>query len=436
MKKLFIISCLLFLVGIVPALAEGFIPVYWIAGKVGGVPAGTKVYFYKDAIDLANPATFTLGVTDADGNYRLNAFGPDQNFMVVGATHHVVTEPVGGAPIGPVAFTISGNGFDVVNLGGGGGTIILATITDSKTGDAVKDASVLVAGKPVVKTDDAGVASIDVDAGTYQVDVSKDSYIPNSASVTVAGGETKAVALAIEASTPPVIGSVKFGNRLYQPVLVARGDPFVVSPNPVINANITNVPSSGIKSSSVSLTVDGGTATAKKYEVAELSLSVLKSQNVSGVDRVSEMAIKLEIPEASKMAEGSHLIEFTASNDYGISTVYTATVEVLGGPLRIIGTPITFPSPFASLTQKTCYIQYILSKDANIEIYIADVTGQRVKRYVLSAGTEGGSAGVNKISWDGMTDQGYMAGNAIYVGVIVAKDENKLLEKFKLTIVN
>lgn len=454
---------------IAPALAlEGFVPVYWITGKINGAPERTIVYFYKELAGVTggDNTKYTTGVTDKAGNFTINAYSATASFMVVGENHFVATgKDAEGKGAGPKEFKVSGRGVDVIpdmdyvvdNLAGGlagviGGvdagagagagagaraeTKLQVTITDSKSGAAVNDASVQVASYPVLKTDAAGLAALAVAAGTYSVSASKDTYIPGVTNVTIANGETKAVALAIEPSTPPAISGVKFGNRLYQPALVAKGDIFVVTANPAISANITNVPASGVKTSSVALTIDGGMPAAKKYQAADLTPQVLKAQSVSGVDRVSEMSIKFDIPETAKLEEGKHVIEFTASNDYGVSAVYTASVEVLGGPLRIIGTPITYPSPFSSIRQKTCYIQYTLSKNANIEIYIADVTGQRVKRYVINSGEEGGSAGVNKISWDGTTDQGVQAGNAIYVGVIVARDENKLLEKFKLTIVN
>jgi hypothetical protein len=61
----------------------------------------------------------------------------------------------------------------------------------------------------------------------------------------------------------------------------------------------------------------------------------------------------------------------------------------------------------------------------------------RIKRVICQAGVgEGGHAGVNKVEWDGQTDQGYLAGNAIYVGTIISKDDNRLLGKVKMTLVD
>jgi hypothetical protein len=117
-------------------------------------------------------------------------------------------------------------------------------------------------------------------------------------------------------------------------------------------------------------------------------------------------------------------------------TTYLATVEVMGGPLRMIGTPVVYPSPYSIKKDKIVTIQYGLSADANIDIYLVSVEGKRIKRFLPLAGEEGGSAGINKITWDGKTDQGFLAGNAIYVGTVVARDEGRLLGKFKLTVVN
>ena len=155
--------------------------------------------------------------------------------------------------------------------------------------------------------------------------------------------------------------------------------------------------------------------------------------------------LEYQFDDVDKLDTGEHNIVISASSSGSQGTAGTktlnATVEVMGGPLRLVGTPITYPSPFSIKAQGTVTIQYGLSKDAQIEIYIVGVGGQRIKRfpdttYSMAPGTEGGSAGINKISWNGKTDQGYLAGNGIYVGTIVARDENRLLGKFKLTVVN
>ncbi|MGB9613460.1 MAG: hypothetical protein ACPL4K_04705, partial [Candidatus Margulisiibacteriota bacterium] len=118
------------------------------------------------------------------------------------------------------------------------------------------------------------------------------------------------------------------------------------------------------------------------------------------------------------------------------SVTTTCAVTVLGGPLRVIGIPITFPSPFSITKHGKVTIQYELSKSGNITLYLVSPTGEIIKKWNFNAGEEGGSAGINKVTWDGRTDQGYLAGNAIYLGSIISRDDNRLLAKYKLTIVD
>lgn len=313
---------------------------------------------------------------------------------------------------------------------------IEVAVTDAGLGVPIADVDVEIIGGERGRSDASGMISFVVTPGSYQIRARKQYYIPQIITVSVASGEVKKVDIPLKLSTPPTITRVRFGERLYQPALVAKGEKFVVTPNPRITATLTNEPDSGIASTTLALTVDRGTSASKKYDVKDLTASVVKSQSVAGVNRVSELAVKFEVPETAQLTEGEHTIEFFVENDYGLSSSYIATVEVLGGPLRLVSPPLTYPSPFSIRRHGTVTIQYGLSADADIEIYITDVSGQRVKRFLLDAGTEGGSAGINKITWDGITAMGTRAGNAIYVGTIIARKEGRLLGKFKLTIVD
>jgi flagellar hook assembly protein FlgD len=79
-------------------------------------------------------------------------------------------------------------------------------------------------------------------------------------------------------------------------------------------------------------------------------------------------------------------------------------------------------------------MQYTLSKDADIDIYIFSGAAEMVKKISCPAGSVGGSAGLNKVKWDGTRDAGGTIGNGIYVATIVAKQEGKMLSKFKINV--
>ena len=66
---------------------------------------------------------------------------------------------------------------------------------------------------------------------------------------------------------------------------------------------------------------------------------------------------------------------------------------------------------------------------------IINIAGVIVKKMSFNSGENGGSSKkANLITWDGMTDQGQIASNSLYLANIIARDENRVLGKFKLTI--
>ncbi|OGC11254.1 hypothetical protein A3K48_01860 [candidate division WOR-1 bacterium RIFOXYA12_FULL_52_29] len=111
-----------------------------------------------------------------------------------------------------------------------------------------------------------------------------------------------------------------------------------------------------------------------------------------------------------------------------------SSAEVSGGPYRVIGDALVYPSPFNRARDKELIIQYRLSHDTDIDIFIISVSGDILKKISLAAGHPGGSAGLNKVKWSSRADDGTLPGNGIYVGTIVDRLNNQVMKKFKLTI--
>jgi len=112
-------------------------------------------------------------------------------------------------------------------------------------------------------------------------------------------------------------------------------------------------------------------------------------------------------------------------------------VTAAGGPLRLIGfQPLCYPSPFSAIRNKEVTISYSLSDSSDIDIYILSSVGEVVKKISVQSGQEGGKAASNKVKWNGITDLGRALGNGIYLGTIIAKPQNKIIGKFKLTAYN
>jgi len=231
---------------------------------------------------------------------------------------------------------------------------------------------------------------------------------------------------------------VRFGKRLYQER--PDGKKFVISERPDISVTVSAAEGTALSSKidEYSIELNPGTPLSK-----QLTLTQDMAQQVyaSGSNKIQTYSINYAYPEnVAALANGANIFKFgakTAGSEFGIASVATsyATVEVAGGPLAVLDIPITYPSPFDMRTQSTVTIQYTLSQNADIDIYVIDVGGSRVKRFNCDSGAEGGSAGINKITWDGRNPMGMQVGNGIYVGTIVARQEGRLLAKFKLTVV-
>jgi hypothetical protein len=137
---------------------------------------------------------------------------------------------------------------------------------------------------------------------------------------------------------------------------------------------------------------------------------------------------------AAAIPAGDQKFTFKASNAYG-TTIEVVNATVIGGEARIIGTPITFPSPVRLKIDSSVQFQYTLSQDANIDIYVFDISGRVIKKLTCPKYSDGGSAGVNKPSWDLVTDQGQKLAAQIALFNIVNRDTGKMLGKGKLTAV-
>jgi hypothetical protein len=234
---------------------------------------------------------------------------------------------------------------------------------------------------------------------------------------------------------PPCSIRIWFGTRLYQPAVYNESNPFVISETPKIEAKIGIAEPYSVSSdpNHYSIIVDEGIPFV-------ITGSNMVAKTMAAGDAIRSFTLEYAMTEDQKLDSGKHVFMVSAQSSgvMGTSAAATqiATVEVMGGPLRLIGTPVVFPSPFSQRRDGTCTIQYGLSQASNIEIYIYSVSGQVVKKFMSTSGTEGGNAGINKITWDGRTEMGLLAGNAVYVGTIISRDDKRLLGKFKFSIVD
>ena len=141
----------------------------------------------------------------------------------------------------------------------------------------------------------------------------------------------------------------------------------------------------------------------------------------------------LEVTTA--LIDGTHELTIEVFDSLGSG----ATMEVVplfvqtNRDLIVQGTPLNYPNPFdPSLPGATTSLAYMLSKAGNITLSIHDLRGTLVSRMNFTAGANGGRAGYNTADWNGRSDSGQVAGNGIYVYLIIA--DGRVLAKGKLMV--
>jgi len=235
----------------------------------------------------------------------------------------------------------------------------------------------------------------------------------------------------------PIFDEVRFGKRLYQPRVVERwiateGEEkrFVVSATPRITATIAS--DFGVNVREITMALNADTAAPRTFDIRTSNIvsSAGPVDAPTSVSLVYDFAAEGEEP----LPEGDQVMTFSATNAFG-STDYDCHVNVAGGERRLLGTPITFPSPLHLMTDDTVTIQYTLSHDMPVEINFFNIAGRNIKRFIIAQGAEGGSAGINKVTWGGgpLTDQGQKLSSGIVLFVIMDKQNNKVLGRGKLT---
>ncbi|MCU0641923.1 MAG: hypothetical protein MUC35_07600 [Candidatus Margulisbacteria bacterium] len=388
-ESIVLIIFLLGLAGACSAAVPKFMPFYTIAGSVGdaadtsGVKApGHEVVFFKEMDMLRSiVSVYTIATIEADGKFRLNASANHGLLpLKVGEKCKVaVVKDPAGYGAGPVEVVISGTGYQTV------GGLVMAL----------------------------------------------------GAGVGLPGSEP-----AVNEPAPQI--KLWFGSRLYQERFDKDGKriPFVVSERTNVKAQIDIADGFMISNDigAYSIIIDQGSATQKTLDLKaeNIAKKVYAAGTAPADEKIS--ALSLEYNLAEPLTSGEHLFAVSARSSGTVGTAavgtYAATVEVMGGPVRLIGTPVTFPSPYSISKHGRVTIQYELSRDADIQLVFAGISAALVKNFTFNKGQEGGTAGINKVTWDGRTDRGTLAGNGIYLGTINSREDGRRLGTVKLTVVD
>ncbi len=233
----------------------------------------------------------------------------------------------------------------------------------------------------------------------------------------------------------PVIEEVRYGNRIYyEPAVKTEDWKFVVDEQPKVITRITSV--TGLNTSKIFMNVNPNTPDSMQIGLSEATeVTMVRPAGAPATALPTEVTFVYDFKSAGKtLADGENKVDFSAANAAG-TAVYNTVVTVMGGEGRLIGVPLTYPSPVQLKYDKEVIVQFTLNKPMPIGINFYDVSGRMVKRLSYDADTEGGSAGTNKVTWDLITDQGQIVSSGICVFTIVDLERNKVLGTGKFTAV-
>jgi len=213
---------------------------------------------------------------------------------------------------------------------------------------------------------------------------------------------------------PPDITSVRFDDRLYYLGSYGEGD--IIYHTPRVSAIITDKAS--IEPDVI--TPEGIDVTSVKIKFNDYVFEVPPSA-LSG-DPTLEVYLNYLVP--ARLGSTTYMCTIEAKDiaypRYNTGR-WTGKVRVMGEEIEAIGPTIAYPTPYKPQTQGDITISYTLSTNANVSIYTYDISGQVVMRRNYYAGSEGGRAGYNGITWNGISDiGGGYVGNGIYVYKIVS----------------
>ena len=80
---------------------------------------------------------------------------------------------------------------------------------------------------------------------------------------------------------------------------------------------------------------------------------------------------------------------------------------------------MNYPNPFKPSSEQTT-INYTLTKDSDIRIYIYDLARRLVYSQAYTAGVNGGKLGENEITWNGKDTFSEIVANGVYVYLITS----------------
>jgi hypothetical protein len=216
----------------------------------------------------------------------------------------------------------------------------------------------------------------------------------------------------ISSSESPVIGLIKFDGKA-----ILDGD--YISKRATISSEVSDY-DDGVSQWSVSL-----------FDFNTQSLiSESATQNLSPTEDV----VSLQYVFNDEFDDGNYFIKIIAADESGNIT-QKESPSFFVSDTNQFNDVVFGPSPF-NPNSTIAEFNYDLNQDSAVEISIFSIDGEQVWHKKCEEGDlYGGSAGFNRIEWDGINKYGEVVGNGPYISYLVATfDGEKIIKKVKIMV--
>ncbi|MFC1517512.1 T9SS type A sorting domain-containing protein [Candidatus Margulisiibacteriota bacterium] len=233
--------------------------------------------------------------------------------------------------------------------------------------------------------------------------VSLGSYTGNN---NITYGGPALVATLQTGNTSQGVGNPTFSDITFDGAPMADRD--YIGKSPLIIAKILDVDS--IATASIKLTIDGVQITAGiTFDGTYMSYQV-----------------------TTQLSNGDHTFEFEAKDLIG-NTGTRTLIGRITTKAKIVGRVLPYPNPYDP-NEGDAKITYQLTNQAKVRIYIYNIMGERIKKFEIDEGEEGGHEGYNEVLWNGKNGFFEQVGNGVYI-VHIVDSKGRTLAKTKILVI-
>lgn len=172
--------------------------------------------------------------------------------------------------------------------------------------------------------------------------------------------------------------------------------------------------------------------TAESDQVSSWNIQVLTKENneVHAVSYGVSDTLNSQLPMVStstKSTSNEYYLSVTAESNSSTTATLSSPIYKVAATTLGVTDFINGPNPFNPNNESTA-IQFQLTKDATVNIYIYTISGKQIWTQTIT-----GTTGFNTLNWDGKNRYGEVVANGIYIAYLIANDGDSN-EKGKLKI--